>query len=48
MEVGNNLLFLGTASNVLAPDSVLNTDGRLLTPGAEVWNIKSSIVAPKR
>lgn len=48
MEVGNNQLFLGTASNLVAPDSVLNTDGRLLTPGAEVWSIKSSIVAPKR
>lgn len=48
MEVGNSQLFLGTASNVVAPDRVLNVDGSVLTPGAEVWNIKSSIVAPKK
>jgi hypothetical protein len=41
MEVGNNMLFLGSASNMVAPDLFAP-----LNPGAEVWNIRTSVVAP--
>jgi hypothetical protein len=35
MEVGNKLLFLGSASNMVAPDLI--TQPFPLSPGAEVW-----------
>ena len=38
LEVGNNQLFLGTASNMLAPDVVSDFD--LFQPGAEVWTLR--------
>ena len=48
METANKQLFLGTASNIVAPDLTLNTDGTPLSPGAEIWTIRSNVVAPKR
>jgi hypothetical protein len=44
MEVGNKMLFLGSASNMIAPDLV--TKPVPLSPGTEVWTIRSTAVAP--
>lgn len=38
MEIGNNQLFLGTASNMLAPDAIPGFDS--FKPGTEVWTIR--------
>lgn len=38
LEIGNNQLFLGTASNMLAPD--LTSEFETFQPGAEVWTIR--------
>jgi len=44
MEVGNKMLFLGAASNMAAPDLI--TTPVPLSPGTEVWTIRSTVVAP--
>ena len=44
MEVGNKMLFLGAASNMAAPDLI--TKPVPLSPGTEVWTIRSTAVAP--
>jgi hypothetical protein len=44
MEVGNKMLFLGAASNMVAPDLI--TKPVPLSPGTEVWTIRSTVVAP--
>jgi hypothetical protein len=44
MEVGNKLLFLGAASNMVAPDLVAKPVP--LSPGTEVWTIRTTAVAP--
>ena len=44
MEVGNKMLFLGAASNMAAPDLI--TKPVPLSPGTEVWTIRSTVVAP--
>jgi hypothetical protein len=44
MEVGNKMLFLGAASNMAAPDLI--TRPVPLSPGTEVWTIRSTVVAP--
>jgi hypothetical protein len=46
MEVANKMLFLGTASNMIAPGLTVLGDGTFLSPGAEVWTIRSTVVAP--
>lgn len=48
METGNNQLFLGSASNIVAPDLTINNDGSVLSPGAEIWTVRSNIIAPKK
>ena len=40
MTLANKQLYLGTASNIVAPDLI--TQPVPLSPGAEVWSIKSS------
>lgn len=52
MEIGNKQFFFGTASNVIAPDilrdgAVLPPGETYLSPGAEVWTIRSTKIAPK-
>lgn len=44
MEVGNKMLFLGSASNMIAPDLI--SQPVPLSPGAEVWAIRNTAVAP--
>jgi hypothetical protein len=44
MEVGNKMLFLGSATNMIAPDLI--TKPVPLSPGTEVWTIRSTVVAP--
>ena len=46
MEVGDKgkQLFLGSASNMIAPDLI--SEPIPLSPGAEVWTIRSTAVAP--
>jgi hypothetical protein len=44
MEVGNKMLFLGAASNMIAPDLI--TKPVPLSPGTEVWTIRATAVAP--
>jgi hypothetical protein len=44
MEVGNKMLFLGAASNMVAPDLI--TKPVPLSPGTEIWTIRSTAVAP--
>jgi len=44
MEVGNKMLFLGAASNMVAPDLI--TKPVPLSPGTEVWTIRATAVAP--
>ena len=50
MEVGSGRLFLGSASNMIAPDLVPKDAPswlrKLLTPGAEVWTIRTKDAAP--
>jgi hypothetical protein len=46
MEVANKMLFLGTASNMIAPDLTVLGDGTFLSPGAEVWTIRETVAAP--
>jgi hypothetical protein len=38
MEIGNGQVFLGTASNMMAPDPIAGLD--FLTPGTEIWTIR--------
>lgn len=38
LELGNNQIFLGTASNMLAPDLIAGFES--FQPGAEVWSIR--------
>ena len=44
MDVGNRMLFLGSASNMIAPDLI--SQPIPLSPGAEVWTIRDTVVAP--
>ena len=44
LEVADKMLFLGTASNMIAPDLI--TKPVPLSPGTEVWTIRSTVVAP--
>ena len=44
MEVGNKMLFLGAASNMVAPDLI--SQPVPLSPGTEVWTIRSTVAAP--
>lgn len=44
MEVGNKMLFLGAATNMIAPDLI--TKPVPLSPGTEVWTIRATAVAP--
>ena len=44
MELGNKLLFLGTASNMVAPDLI--SQPIPLQPGTEVWTIQQNVAAP--
>ena len=46
MEVANKMLFLGAASNMIAPDVTVLGDGTFLSPGAEVWTIRETVAAP--
>jgi hypothetical protein len=46
LEVANKMLFLGTASNMVAPDFKALGNGTYLSPGAEVWTIREQVVAP--
>lgn len=46
MEVGDKKLFLGTASNMVAPDLTLISTLIPLSPGTEVWTIRNTAVAP--
>jgi hypothetical protein len=46
MDVGNKSLFLGTASNMIAPDFTVLGDGTALSPGAEVWTLRTTVAAP--
>lgn len=47
LEVGKGQLFLGSASNMIAPDLTTNA-GIPLSPGAEIWSIRTNVVAPKK
>lgn len=44
MLPANKQLYLGTASTIVAPDLV--SQPAPLTPGAEVWSIRSNVVSP--
>lgn len=44
MEVGNKQLFLGSASNMVAPDLIATPIP--LNPGTEVWSVAGTAVAP--
>jgi len=48
MEVANKMMFLGSASNMIAPDLTALGGGTYLSPGAEVWTIREPIVAPTK
>ncbi|MEN9728348.1 MAG: hypothetical protein RL434_2714, partial [Pseudomonadota bacterium] len=45
LEFANKMLYLGTASNVVAPDLQLLPDGSVLSPGTEVWSIRATAVS---
>jgi hypothetical protein len=45
MEFANKMLYLGTASNIVAPDLQLLPDGTVLSPGTEVWSIRATAVS---
>lgn len=38
MEIGNSQVFLGTASNMMAPDPIAGLE--VLAPGTEIWTIR--------
>jgi hypothetical protein len=46
MDVGHKALFLGTASNMVAPDLTMGGDGTVLSPGTEIWSLRASVAAP--
>jgi hypothetical protein len=47
MEIGNKQLFLGSASNIVAPDVTFPPGSSTpLSPGTEVWTIRTNAVAP--
>jgi hypothetical protein len=47
MEIGNKQLFLGSASNIVAPDVTFPPGSPTpLSPGTEVWTIRTNTVAP--
>lgn len=48
METGKGQLFLGSASNMVAPDLTLTNEFVPLSPGTEVWTVRTNAVAPRK